>query len=108
MKRRIQILDAAKPDFRDIQRYVITRFGATVWQEVNQEFKNTLRDIFGHPDSGTPLEELRALGLPQFRQRLVRQTRVIYEFHDQSVLVHMFIHTRRHFRTHLQQRVLRA
>jgi plasmid stabilization system protein ParE len=45
MKRRIQILDAAKPDFRDIERYVITRFGETVWQEVNQEFKNTLRDI---------------------------------------------------------------
>jgi plasmid stabilization system protein ParE len=60
MKWRIQILDAAKPDFRDIQRYVNTRFGATVWQEVNQEFKNTLRDIFGHPESGTPLEELRA------------------------------------------------
>ena len=108
MKRRIQILDAAKPDFRDIQRYVNTRFGATVWQEVNQEFKTTLRDIGEHPESGTPLEELRALGLPHFRQRLVRQTRVIYEFDDQTVLVHLFIHTRRHFRTHLQQRVLRA
>jgi hypothetical protein len=33
---------------------------------------------------------------------------VIYEFDDQTVLVHLFIHTRRHFRTHLQQRVLRA
>ena len=30
MKRRIQILDAAKPDFRDIQRYDITRFGESV------------------------------------------------------------------------------
>ena len=108
MKRRILILDAAKPDFRDIQRYVITRFGETVWQEVNQEFKTTLRDIGEHPESGMPLEELRALGLPQFRQRLVRHTRVIYEFDEQTVLVHLFIHTRRHFRTHLQQRVLRA
>jgi plasmid stabilization system protein ParE len=108
MKRRIQILDAAKPDFRDIQRYVITRFGETVWQEVNQEFKTTLRDIGEHPESGMPLEELRALGLPHFRQRLVRHTQVIYEFDDQTVLVHLFIHTRRHFRTHLQQRVLRA
>ena len=108
MKRRIQILDAAKPDFRDIQRYVITRFGETVWPEVNQECRTTLRDIGEHPESGMPLEELRALGLPQFRQRLVRHTRVIYEFDDQTVLVHLFIHTRRHFRTHLQQRVLRA
>lgn len=45
MKRRIQILDAAKPDIRDIQRFILTRIGDTVWQEVNQEFKNTLRDI---------------------------------------------------------------
>lgn len=75
---------------------------------VNQEFKNTLRDIGEHPESGTPLEELRALGLAHFRQRLVRQTGVIYEFDDQTVVVHLFIHTRRHFRTHLQERVLRA
>ncbi len=108
MKRRIQILDAAKPDFLDIKRYVIKRLGPTVWQEINQEFKSTLIDIGEHPESGTPLEELPALGLPHFRQRLVRQTQVIYEFDDQTVLVHLFIHSRRHFRTHLQQLVLRA
>jgi prevent-host-death family protein len=49
MTRRIQILDAAKPDFRDIQRCVVSRFGQTVWQELNQEFKNTLCDIGGRP-----------------------------------------------------------
>lgn len=48
------------------------------------------------------------MGLPHFRKRLLRQTRVIDEFDDQTVVVHLFIHTRRHFRTHLQPRVLRA
>lgn len=106
MTRRVQILDAAKPDFRDIKRYVKTRFGDIVWQEVNQEFKDLIRDIGERAESGTQLEELKALGLTHFRQRMVRQNRVIYEFDDQTVLVHMFIHTRRRFTTHLQQRVL--
>ena len=108
MSRTVHILDVAKPDFRDIQRYVKTRFGESVWNEVNQEFKQTIREIGEHPESGAYLAELQTLGLDHFRQRLVRQTRVIYEFDDQQVLIHMFLHTRRNFRNHLQQRVLGA
>jgi plasmid stabilization system protein ParE len=106
MARRFIILDAAKPDFRDIKRYVKSKFGVTVWNEVNQEFKDTIKQIAGNPEAGTQLEELKSLGLDNFRQRLVRQTRVIYEFNDIEVLVHMFIHTRRDFRNHLEKRVL--
>ena len=106
MSRTVHILDVAKPDFRDIQRYVKTRFGESVWKEVNQEFKKTIREMGDRPESGTHLDELKALGLDHLRQRLVRQTRVIYEFDDRQVLIHMFVHTRRNFRNHLQQRVL--
>lgn len=106
MARRLIILDVAKPDFRDIKGYVKSKFGDTVWNEVNQEFKNTIKEIAGNPAAGTQLEELKSLGLDNFRQRLVRQTRVIYEFNDVEVLVHMFIHTRRDFRNHLEKRIL--
>lgn len=108
MTRPVRILDAARPDFREIQRHVKTRFGDSVWDEVNLEFKQTIRDIGEHPESGAHLEELKALGLDHFRQRMVQQTRVIYEFDEQQVIVHMFIHTRRNFRSHLQQRVLQS
>ena len=106
MARRLIILDVAKPDFRDIKRYVKSKFGETVGNEGNQEFKNTIKEIAGNPEAGAHLEELKSLGLDNFRQRLVRQTRVIYEFNDVEVLVHMFIHTRRNFRNHLEKRVL--
>lgn len=106
MTRKVIILDIAKPDFKEIKNYVKAQFGETVWNEVNQEFKDTIKAIGLNPEAGTYLEELKILGLTNFRQRLVRQTRIIYEFNDSEVLVQMFIHTKRDFRTHLEKRFL--
>ena len=106
MTRNVIILDVAKPDFSDIKNHVKSQFGETVWNEVNQEFKDVIKAIGTNPEAGTCLEELKVYGLTNFRQRLVRQTRVIYEFNDSEGLVHMFIHTKRDFRTHLEKRFL--
>ena len=106
MTRRAVILDAAQADFRDIRRHVRTQFGDRVWAEVNQEFKDTIVRITSNPLLGTGLEELEGLGFEQYRKILVRQTRVIYAFDAHHLIVHLFIHTRRDFKTHLEQRLL--
>ena len=106
MSRTIFVLDVAKSDFRDIKNYIKNQFGETVWNEVNQEFKATISDIGRHPEAGKSLEEFRDLGEGNFRLRLVRQTRIIYEYDDNQVWVHLFIHTKRDFRTHLMKRML--
>ncbi len=105
MTRKVVILNVAKPDFREIRTYVQSQFGEAVWNDVNEEFKTTINDIGLNPAAGKELEELKELGQENFRMRLVRQTRIIYEYDDREVLVHMFIHTRRDFRTHLMQRL---
>lgn len=107
MSHKVIILDVAKPDFRDIKSYVKQNFGDIVWNEVNQEFKDTIKAIGLNPESGKLIEELAELGEGNFRQRLVRQTRVIYEYDDKQVLVHMFLHTKRDFRTHLVKRMFK-
>lgn len=106
MTRNAVILQGAKTDFREIKAYVKKQFGDSVWAQVNQELKDAIRYIAENPMLGTRLEELGLLGYDHFRKTLVRQTRVIYEFDDQQVVVHMFIHTRRDFKTHLEQRLL--
>ncbi len=106
MTRNAVILQGAKTDFREIKAYVKKQFGDSVWVEVNQELKDTIRHIAENPMLGTRLEELGLLGYDHFRKTLVRQTRVVYEFDDRQVVVHMFIHTRRDFKTHLEQRLL--
>lgn len=106
MTRQAVILNGAKADFRDIKSRVKTQFGDLVWAQVNQEFKDAIQHVATNPLLGTRIAELSALGDDNYRQTLVRQTRVVYEFNSQQLIVHMFIHTKRDFKTHLEQRLL--
>lgn len=106
MTRNAVILDGAKVDFREIKKYVRQQFGDLVWAEVNQEFKDTIKHIAANPLLGTRIEELGALGYDNYRKIFVRQSRVVYELDSQQLIVHMFIHTKRDFKTHLEKRLL--
>lgn len=105
MSRKVIILNVAKPDFREIKTYMKSQFGDAVWNDVNEEFKTTINNIALNPEAGKEVEELKELGQGNFRTRLVRQTRIVYEYDDKEVLVHMFIHTKRDFRAHLMRRL---
>ena len=105
MSHKVIILDVAKPDFREIRSYVQKDFGDAVWNDVNQEFKDMFRKISAHPENGKDIQELKEVGVQNFRFRMVRQTRIVYEFNASEVLIHMFIQTRRDFRTHLMNRL---
>ena len=106
MTRKAVILNGAKADFREIKHYVKTKFGDSVWTDVNQEFKDAILQITSNPLLGARMEELGFLGFDNFRKTLVRQTRVVYEVNSHQVIVHMFIHTKRDFKTHLEKRLL--
>ncbi len=103
--RKVIVLDVAKADFRKIKRYVKRDFGDLVWDEVNAEFKESIRKIGLNAEGGKNITELEGVGGENFRMRLVRQTKVVYEFDDEKVLVHMFIHSNMDFRSHLFQRL---
>lgn len=105
MTRQVIILNVAKPDFREIKTYVKAQFGNAVWNDVNEELKNVIHSIAMNPEAGKEIEELRELGQENFRTRLVRQTRIVYEYNDKEVLIHMLIHTKRDYRAHLMQRL---
>ena len=105
MSRKVIILNVAKPDFREIKTYVKSQFGEAAWNDVYEEFKTTINNIGLHPEAGKEIEELKELGQGSFEARLVRQAKVIYEYDEKEVLVHMFIHTKRDFRTHLMKRL---
>ena len=106
MTRTAVVLDGAKADFLEIKKYVKRQFGDLVWAEVNQEFKDTVKHITANPLLGTHVEQLSGLGYDNFRKTLVRQIRVVYEFDSQQLIVHMFVHTKRDFKTHLEKRLL--
>ena len=105
MTRHAVILDDAKADFREIKMYAKKQFGDLVWAEVNQEFKTAVSRISVNPMLGTSVEELAGLGYENFRKTLVRQTRMVYEFNSKQLIIHLFIHTKRDFKTQLEQRI---
>ncbi len=105
MTRKVIILNVAKPDFREIKTYAKSQFGDAVWNEINEEFKAAISNIALNPEAGKEVEELKELGQENFRTRQVRQTRIVYEYDDKEILVHMFIHTKRDFRAHLMRRL---
>lgn len=105
VSRRIVILDSAKEELREIRKYVRKEFGGSVWNEVNAQYRNSFRLIKEDPQIGSCIDELKEIGIVDVRYVLVRQTRVVYQFDEALVLVHMFIATRRDFRTHLLKRL---
>lgn len=106
MPRRIVILDSAKEEFKDIKKYVKREFGDSVWNAVNAEYKRSFKLIKENPQVGSYVDELKELGITNVKYALVRQTRIVYEFDDDLIIVHMFIGTKRDFRTHLLKRLL--
>ena len=102
------VLDCAKDDYREIRKYVKHKFGVAVWHDTEQQYKETLRNIGESTFAGFVPDEAVTLGLQGIRERLVGQTRVIYEVGVQDVYVYMFVSTRRDFMTMLTERVLKG
>ena len=108
MAHSVFVLDCAKDDYREIRKYVKHKFGVAVWRDSEQQYNETLRDIGEFPYAGFVPDEAVKLGLQGIRERLVGQTRVIYELGVQDVYVHMFVSTRRDFMTMLTDRLLKG
>ena len=102
------ILDGAKDDYREIRKYVKQKFGEKIWQDSDQQYKELLKNMAEYPSAGLVPDEAMQLGLQGIRERLVGQTRVIYEVAPHSLYVHMFVSTRRDFMTMLAERVLKS
>jgi len=100
------ILDSAKSDYREIRKYVRHKFGAQVWMDSEQKYRDVLRDIGEFPFAGCVPDEAFALGLQGIRERLVGRTRVIYDVGEQNVYVSMFVSIRRDFMKMLTDRLL--
>ena len=73
---------------------------------MNAEYKAAIQRVKETQQIGSTIDELKDLGITNVRSALVRQAKIVYEFDETQILVHMFIHTKRDFRTHLFKRLL--
>lgn len=106
MSAKVQILEFAKEDYRKIRRWVKAEFGLQVWSKIEAEYKQVLTHIGQSPMAGSVPNELLALGLQDYRQRMVKQTRIIYQIKGDRVFVHLFVDSSRDFSEALYQRLM--
>ncbi|MBC3936457.1 type II toxin-antitoxin system RelE/ParE family toxin [Undibacterium rugosum] len=106
MSYKVQVLAYAKDDYREIRGYVKRKFGDQVWMTVESDFKKMLKQIAEMPLAGSVPEEIEAIGLVHYRQRLVGKTRIIYQIKEEEIFVHMFVDTNRDFPSVLYDRLM--
>jgi toxin ParE1/3/4 len=108
MAHRVVILESAEEDIREIQRYVVSQFGQATWRQSYSTLKRTIRRLSDFPDSGSRVDELRELGMTQFRQAISGSNRVIYQLADDMVYVHVVCDSRMDLTSLLHRRLLRS
>ncbi len=108
MAHSVFIVASAKDDYREIRKYVLQKFGEKIWHDSNLKYQELLKNIGEFPAAGLVPDEAMQLGLQGIRERLLGQTRVIYEVAHQRIYVYMFVSTRRDFMTMLTDRLLKA
>lgn len=106
MTYKVKVLAYAKDDYREIRGYVKRKFGDKVWMNVEADFKKMFKQIADMPLTGSVPGEIEAIGLVHYRQRLVGQTRVIYQIKEEEIFVHMLVDTNRDFATVLYDRLM--
>ncbi len=102
----VKVLAYAKDDYREMRGYVKRKFGDQVWMAVEADFKKMFKQIADMPLAGSVPEEIEAIGLVHYRQRLLGQTRVICQIKEVEIFIHMFVDTNRDFSTILYDRLM--
>lgn len=100
--------DSAKRDLTDIRDFLKSseslQFASKITQEIRDEVA-TLKEWPKH--KGTYVKELEELNLPQYRQLLAGQHRIIFErSENETCYIHLVCHTSRDLEAVLRRRLL--
>ncbi|MGX9782406.1 type II toxin-antitoxin system RelE/ParE family toxin [Janthinobacterium lividum] len=102
------MLKSAQADFNELRSDFKARHTAAAHAQFLLAFRQLFADLKTFPDSGTPVEAAREVGMDVW-QCLCEDIRVVYH-HDRAydiVCIRMFLPTKRDFLAHLTARILR-
>jgi len=99
---------SAKNDLMEIRDFLKHAESPQFANRITQEIRDQVATLKEWPEhKGTYVKELEELNLPQYRQLLAGQNRIIIEHGDnQTCYVHLVCHTSRDLETMLRRRLL--
>ena len=94
-KRRIELSQQAKEDFRDILSYTLTTWGESQLAKYRASINDALQVISQNPSAGRPSVK------PTLKVRAVEQHRIFYRTIDDTIYVVRILHERMDTSRHL-------
>lgn len=95
-------------DLQDIRSYLNQSESAAFAKKVTQEIMTEVGSLQEWSMKGTLVPELEDLHLTTYRQVLAGQNRIIIEYGQDIVYIHLIAHTSRDLHTLIRRRLLNA
>ncbi len=108
MSLKIEILESAEHDLKELRNYIVKNFSLKTWQNTYDKIKEVIRNLKTFPYTGSIPEEIEKLNLSQYRQVISGMNRIIYEVRQDTLYIHIIVDGRRDLTSLLTRRLLRV
>ncbi len=106
MARAVLLTESAARDLEEIFNYILRQDGPQRAEHVLGKIESALAGLADHPDRGAWPDELRALGIRDFREIFFKPYRIIYRAGAKTVHVYLIADGRRDMQSLLERRML--
>lgn len=104
---KVYFLAGAEEDLKDLRRYLLHVFGEGAWRESYARIKEAIGLLQKTPKIGSIPEELIDLQFGHYRQVVSGKNRILYEFREEALYIHIICDVRRDMRALLARRLVR-
>jgi toxin ParE1/3/4 len=104
----VSLTEDAERDLEEIYFYIAEHDSLAGADHVLDRLIKATEAVRTSPDRGTYVNELRSLGIAEYRQIFFKPYRLIYRVHSKQVIVYVVTDGRRDMESLLARRLLRA
>jgi toxin ParE1/3/4 len=102
------LTDGAEQDLESIYNYITEFDCAENADYVLDQLADVIEHLSQFPERGSYPNELKALGIREYKQALFKPYRVIYRIIDSNVIIYVIVDGRRDMQSLLEKRLLAA
>jgi toxin ParE1/3/4 len=108
MSYEVSLTKDAERDLEDVYSYIVENDSQASADHVLQRLVHATDALRTSPDRGSYVNELRSLGISEYRQVFFKPYRLIYKVHAKQVIVYVVADGRRDMESMLARRLLGA
>jgi toxin ParE1/3/4 len=108
MRFEVVLTHDAERDLEELYDFISESDSPISADRVLERLFDVTETLASHPERGSSPQELRALGMHEYRQVFFKPYRVIYRISDKRVLIYLVVDGRGDMQSLLSRRILRG